>query len=398
MDNRKVFFKGAMSGAACVILLLVIMQILSGVALVTGQRDMTVNEKVAAIYNLLDNNYIDNYDKNELTEEMYYRLVYGLGDKYTTYMDKYTLAAFMEQTEGVYAGIGVAIELGDTGAENDIVVAVVFEGQPAHKAGMEAGDIIIKVNDTDVDGSMYNIITDMIKGPVGTSVKVTVYRPGEDITLEMNIVREEVITPSVFSEIMEDDIGYIRISSFERNTYKQFSAAYNELLDNKIKGLVIDLRNNPGGFLDVVEDIADVLVPEGYIVYTEDKNGNREYTHSDENKIEIPLAILVNENSASASEVLSGAVQDHGVGVLVGTQTFGKGLVQNLFYLPDKSGMKITIAKYYTPNGICIHGIGLKPDYVVELPEVKASQLSRLSLEEDTQLMKALEVVREAVN
>jgi len=236
-------------------------------------------------------------------------------------------------------------------------------------------------------------VTSLTKGRAGTSVRLTIYRPSEDRLFDVNIVRSQINIPTVNSEMLSDNIGYIRISSFDRVTVGQFQDAFDELQDKQMDGLIIDLRNNPGGLLDVVAKITNMLTPEGIIVYTEDKHGNREYIYSDADYAGIPLVILVNGFSASASEVLSGAVRDLNVGTLVGETTFGKGIVQNLYPLSDGSAIKVTVAKYFTPGGISIQGEGLIPDYVVEMPNEDAIRIGQLEFEEDVQLSEAHEII-----
>ena len=230
-----------------------------------------------------------------------------------------------------------------------------------------------------------------IKGEEGSLVNITIYRQSENKEIDFNIERSAIEVQSVAGKMLEDGIAYIAISGFKANTFDQFSKIYDELMNEGAKGLIIDVRNNPGGLLDVVNKIADKLLPEGNIVYTIDKEGNRTDYNSDKESVNVPLVLLVNGNSASASEILAGAVQDSGTGELVGTQTFGKGLVQNIYTLPDGSALKITIQKYYTPNGVCIQGTGITPDYVVELPEEAGPVIIE---DEDTQLIKAVEVLK----
>jgi carboxyl-terminal processing protease len=208
----------------------------------------------------------------------------------------------------------------------------------------------------------------------------------------VEIIREIVEVPTIIEKRF-GDLGYVMITAFDRVTTEQFLKAYNQMKTDGIKGMIIDVRNNPGGLLSVVADIADILIPESPIVSTKDKNGKGDVYKSDARWIEIPLAIIVNGNSASASEVLAGAVQDTGVGVLVGTQTYGKGVVQNIYPLPDGSAVKVTISKYYTPNGICVDGVGLKPDYEVPLNDALTYKIQSLELEEDAQLQKAIEIL-----
>lgn len=353
-----------------------------------------VQKKIDEIFKVLDRNYVNRYDKEDTIEGIYAGLVYGIGDPYTVYMSAPTFEKFMEDTEGTYAGIGVSVSVDTT--DNSIVVVSPFEGYPGAKAGMLPGDKILKVNDSDVSGDTLDVAISIMKGEPGTTVDVTVYRTSEKRMIDMTIMREKIDVPTVSHKMLENNIAYIRITQFDRVTFNQFKIAYDEVKDS-MSGLIIDLRNNPGGLLKTVTDITDMLVPEGTIVYTEDKNGRKVYTKSDANHIEAPLLVLVNGYSASASEVLSGAVKDLGVGELVGAQTFGKGLVQNIYPLRDGSAIKVTIAKYYTPNGVCIQGEGIPPNYPVELDTKLSVKISSLTLDEDIQLSKAIEVMNRKI-
>ncbi len=355
-------------------------------------KDMGLSEKISTIATILDQKYVDEIDFDKMEEGIYDGMVRALGDPYTDYMTAEEFSQFLEDNEGEFYGIGVEV-IADT-TDGSIRVISPIIGTPAEKAGILPDDRIIKVNDTDVSAESIDEAIKLIKGEEGTSVKVTIYRQSTGEIKDFDIVREKINVQTVESKIVDDNIGYLRITSFKENTYDQFKEHYESLMGQNIKGLVIDVRNNPGGNLDVVEKITDMLIPEGTLVYTIDKEGNREDYTSDANCINIPLCVLVNGNSASASEILSGAVQDTGTGKLVGTQTFGKGLVQGLYPLSDGSGLKITIQKYYTPKGVCIQGEGITPDYVVELPEELQYQLT-IEEDKDTQLQKALEVIKE---
>lgn len=355
-------------------------------------KDMGLSEKISTIATILDQKYVDEIDFDKMEEGVYDGMVRALGDPYTDYMTAEEFSQFLEDNEGEFYGIGVEV-IGDT-TDGSIRVISPIIGTPAEKAGILPDDRIIKVNDTDVSTESIDEAIKLIKGEEGTSVKVTIYRQSTGEIKDFDIVREKINVQTVESKIVDDNIGYLRITSFKENTYDQFKEHYDNLMGQNIKGLVIDVRNNPGGNLDVVEKITDMLIPEGTLVYTIDKEGKREDYTSDANCINIPLCVLVNGNSASASEILSGAVQDTGTGKLVGTQTFGKGLVQGLYPLSDGSGLKITIQKYYTPKGVCIQGEGITPDYVVELPEELQYQLT-IEEDKDTQLQKALEVIEE---
>ncbi len=345
--------------------------------------------KVNQIFSILDKYYMNGYNKNDAQDYMYYGLLSSLGDPYTSYMDKKTFTSFMEQTEGEYIGIGTVISVD----ENDgrLVIVSPYENSPAAKAGILPGDKILSVDNLAASKENYEQIVKNLKGAAGTTAKIKIIRPSKNNkVLEFNVVREKIDIPTVSHKVF-DNIGYLRITNFDKNTYEQFVNAYNLISKNNLKGLIIDLRNNPGGLLDSVVKIADELVPKDCIVYTEDKNGNKKFIYSDDKYIKLPLVVLVNGNSASASEVLSGAIKDLKRGILVGSKTFGKGLVQNLFPLRDGSAVKVTVAKYYTPAGICINGKGIEPDYKIELYE--DTMISGLEPKDDLQLQKALELL-----
>jgi carboxyl-terminal processing protease len=351
---------------------------------------LSPNLKVNKIMSLLNKCYINKYSEQNVEDSMYYGLLNSLGDPYTSYMDKKTFSSFLEMTKGAYVGIGTLITIDKS--DNSLVIISSYENSPASKAGILPGDKILAVDNQTASINNYEKIISKLKGSEGTSVRIKIYRPSENQTRDVDVIREEINSPTVMRKVFNNDIGYIRITNFDENTYDQFMNAYNKIAHINLKGLVIDLRNNPGGLLGSVIRIADELIPKSCIVYTEDKFGNKKYFYSDENFIKTPLAILVNENSASASEVLSGAVKDLKRGVLIGTKTFGKGLVQSLFPLRDGSAVKITIAKYYTPSGVCINGKGIEPDYEVKLDPELSMRASNLTLKEDLQLQKAIEV------
>ncbi len=396
MENHtKNFLKGAISGIAVAIVLYFLFTGFYRAYLRHNNATIAPDRKLEEIMSVLDKNYVDDYDKTQLVESMYAGFVYGVGDPYTNYMDKDTLKNFYEQTNGKYAGIGIRISVDND--DNRIKIVTVFGDSPSERAGLQAEDKIVKVNGLNVYGETYEDAVTMLKGRPGTKVNLTILRELENKTFDVDVMREDINVPTISHKMLEGDIGYINIMGFERVTYDQFMIAYNDLQQKNMKGLIIDVRNNPGGLLDIVCKIADELVPKGFIVYTEDKSGHKEYIYSNDKRINIPLVMVVNKNSASASEVLSGAVQDMKIGELVGTQTYGKGLVQNLFELSDGSAIKVTVAKYYTPNGVCINGEGLTPDYLVELDKEKTIKIPNLEVEEDDQLKKAIEVIKEKI-
>lgn len=392
MENKKSFFKGFAIGISIILFVNIFFLGFRVVMGMTGNATIGTTQKMNKILAYLNKYYVDKIDQTALEEGIYKGMVAGVGDPYTTYMDKIQFEDFQTETSGRYAGIGVVVSVD----EKDQLITVVspFEGSPGAKAGLLPGDKIIKVNDFEVTGEDLEEAVSMMKGPAGTKVKVTIYRKDELKTFEVDITRANIDYPTVSHRMLDDNIGYIRIISFDQVTYDQFMSAYKDLKSKDQKGLIIDLRNNPGGLLSIVTKIADEILPEGMIVYTEDKSGKKESYVSDANELKVPLVLLVNENSASASEILSGAVKDHNKGKLVGTTTFGKGLVQSIYPLGDGSAIKITISKYYTPSGVCIQGIGIEPDYSVELPDDLKAKIS-LEEDEDIQLKKAMEVIKE---
>ncbi|WP_058486737.1 S41 family peptidase [Defluviitalea phaphyphila] len=394
MKDKKSFFQGLAVGMSIIILVNIFFFGFRIVMGMTGNFTIETNQKINKIMAYLNKYYVDTIDEEALEEGIYRGLVEGVGDPYTVYMDKEEFEDFKTETSGRYAGIGVVVSVDEK--DNLITVVSPFEESPGAKAGILPGDKIIKVNDFEVTGDDLESAVSMMRGPAGTTVKLTVYRKSELKTFDVEITRENIDYPTVSHKMLEDNIGYIKISAFDEVTYDQFMTAYNDLKQQNQKGLIIDLRNNPGGLLSIVTKIADEILPEGLIVYTENKNGERDIYESDAKELEVPLVVLVNENSASASEILSGAIKDHGKGKLVGTTTFGKGLVQSIFPIGDGSAVKITISKYYTPSGVCIQGIGIEPDYVVELPDDLKNQLI-LEEDEDIQLKKAIEVIKEQI-
>lgn len=395
--DKKTFFKGFAAGlAVCAAAVTVI-----GGGFILGSgftalkssagNAFTAENKVSYIENLLDKMYVEDIDEEKMNEAMYKAMVESLGDKYTEYFTAEEYKNYMEQAQGSFYGIGVIVT--EDKEKSGILVINVLEDSPAEKAGMMEGDHIIKVDDTDVTDYSLDAAVSLMRGEKNTQVRITVYRESEDRDIEFSLIRDEVNSITVAGTVI-DDVGYICVSGFKKNTYNEFKKVYDELMGQNIKGLVLDLRNNPGGLFDVCGEITDELVGEGVYVYTVDKSGKKTEYKSDSNCIDIPLYVLVNGMSASASEILAGAVQDMGYGKLVGETTYGKGLVQGIFTIPDGSGVKITIQKYYTPRGVCIQGKGIEPDYEVELPE-NYKYYGGIDLENDTQLIKAIELIHE---
>lgn len=384
MENKKNFIKGVCVGIASIIILTLTIKSANLFFRRMILNDLSINQKIKEIKYYVDKYSVNEFDRKLAKEGLFMGMVDTLQDPYSYYMPKEIYKEFMQQTEGNYVGIGVIISKTE---ENNLKINKVFPNSPASDVGLEIGDIIKKVEGETLTEENFENITSKIKGEEGTKVNLTILDKDENKEKEISVLRKKLDVPTVEYEMLENNIGYIHISQFDRVTEKQFKDAFNEI-EKKSNGLIIDLRNNPGGLLDVVCKITDLLVPEGTITYIEDKNGRKEYEYSDKNYYNKPLVILVNENSASASEVLAGAIKDYGVGELIGTKTFGKGIVQNIFTLSDGSGLKVTIAKYYTPNGICIQGTGIEPDYVVENQE---------NTEIDFQLEKAIEVINKKI-
>ncbi len=344
-----------------------------------------VEQKAQTIQQIIDKMYLEKEDVKAVQEGVYKGMVAALGDPYSVYFTKEEYDAFQESYTGEYCGIGASLlQNADTGL---ITIVKTFKGSPAQEAGLKTDDILYKVEGEEVTGEDLSEVVSKVKGKEGTTVNITIMRDGEEMNLEL--VRKTISVPTVEYEMLDNKMGYIIISEFDEITTSQWTEAYEALKQQGMTSLIVDLRNNPGGGLTVVAEILDSILPEGMIVYHEDKNGQREeYKSDEEHKIEVPLAVLVNGNSASASEIFAGAVKDYGIGTLIGTTTFGKGIVQQMVSLGDGSAMKVTISKYYTPSGVCIHGTGIEPDIELEF-DTEAYEKD----ESDNQLQKAIEVL-----
>lgn len=388
--QKKDFWKGF--GAAFVLLAVIYFggQFLAqmNIALPFGMSNMA---KICQIEEMLDTYYVEDYDKELAEELMYTGLVAGVGDPYTYYLSADSLAEQVEKNSGHFVGIGVEIYAGDDGY---IVVSSVTPGGPAEAAGILTEDKITEVDGESITGKTAADVSALVKGEEGTDVTLTIFRESTGEVLEKTVTRQDIQVQTVSWRMMDDNIGYISITNFRENTHNQFKEALDTLEAEGMEKLVLDLRNNTGGLVKSAHEIGEELLPEGIMVYTMDKEGNREDTLCDDVYNDVPMVVLVNGNSASAAEILAGAIQDTDRGELIGTTTFGKGLVQRLFTLPDGSGLNVTIQKYYTPNGTSIHGVGITPDYEVELPEEYAQQ-ANIPAEADTQLQKAVEVLSE---
>ena len=349
------------------------------------------NRKLESIEELIDDNFYFEDDDQQKQDGIIKGYMEGLDDPYSVYYTAEEYASFMEDTEGEYVGVGVQVSQDvDT---NVITVVKVFDG-PAKKAGMEAEDVITEVNGEAVDELDLDTVVDKIRGEEGSEVTITVYRSSDGEDHEFTMPRQKVENPTVEYEMLADNIGYIAVSSFYEVTAEQYIAAVKDLQQQGMEGLVVDLRGNGGGLLNIAVEMLDFMLPEGKIVYTEDKAGNiiEEYSSTAEEQFTQPLAVLVNGYSASASEIFAGAIKDYEIGTLVGTNTFGKGIVQRMFPLDDGSAIKLTIAKYFTPKGNDIHKVGIKPDLEVEFD---ADAYKESDGEEDNQLQAAVDNVLE---
>ena len=356
-------------------------------------RDKELISEMDSLKGLLDKNFLFDYKDEDLYNGALQGMFANLGDPYTSYYPKEEFSKLMENLDGRYKGIGVTVSPSKEGL---IKVVQVFENSPAKEAGMKAGDFIKSVEGNVFDATQLDKAVALIRGEPGTKVKIEVLRVSEDKPkgeeIPMLVERRDVTVDTVYTKILNisgKKIGYLRLSAFDDITWDDFKEKYSKLKNSDIEGMVLDLRNNPGGALDVCLDIADTFLDEGVIVTTEDKNGNVITEKSDSNKDDIPMTVLINENSASASEILAGAFKDRGRAKIVGTKSFGKGIVQKLFPLENGAGAKITISEYKTPNGNKINKIGVKPDIEVENKNQELD-LNNNNFKKDQQFLKAL--------
>lgn len=321
-----------------------------------------VEGKLNAIDSVLESFYFGDVDDETAKDNIYKAYLSSYGDKYTMYYTSDEYKALKESTNGKFYGIGAVCQLS---GEGGVLLVDVYDNGAGYQAGLRSGDRVVNVDGRDITDMELSSAVALIKGDKGTSVTLEVIRGTERLTF--SVVRDAVEAKTVSYTLLDNNIGYLSISQFEEVTTKQFKAAVEDLQSQGMKGLVIDIRNNPGGLLDTVVGMLKYMLPDGLIVYTEDKQGNRkEYKGQDNDEFNLPLAVLVNGNSASASEIFAGAIQDYGKGTIIGTQTYGKGIVQTVKPLTDGSAIKFTIAKYFTPKGQDIHGKGVTPDMVVE--------------------------------
>ena len=344
-----------------------------------------VEGKLNAIDSVLESFYFGDVDDETAKDNIYKAYLSSYGDKYTMYYTADEYKALKESTNGKFYGIGAVCQLS---GEGGVLLVDVYDNGAGYQAGLRSGDRVVNVDGRDITDMELSSAVALIKGDKGTSVTLEVIRGTERLTF--SAVRDAVEAKTVSYTLLDNNIGYLSISQFEEVTTKQFKAAVEDLQSQGMKGLVIDIRNNPGGLLDTVVGMLKYMLPDGLIVYTEDKQGNRkEYIGQDNDEFNLPLAVIVNGNSASASEIFAGAIQDYGKGTIIGTQTYGKGIVQTVKPLTDGSAIKFTIAKYFTPKGQDIHGKGVTPDMVVEYDT---------DADVDTQLDAAIKNVEAQIN
>lgn len=363
---------------------------------ISGDDSSVVNstsiEKVQVLEDTISRYFWQDVETKDLEDGVYRGLIEALDDPYSVYYTHEELLALQEDTEGIYYGIGAYI--GQDKETGYVVISKVIPNTPAEESGLHAGDYIYMVNGEDMQGQENSYVVSKIKGEEGTTVEITVIRDGETEPITFTVERRKIESPTVTYEMYDNGIAYIQISEFDLVTTEQFAKAYKQAQNEGMEALIIDLRSNLGGNLSTVCDIARMILPKGLIVYTEDKYGKRvEYTCDGSNEIKVPLVVLTDGYSASASEILAGAVKDYGIGTLVGTTTFGKGIVQKVINLSDGSAVKLTVSNYFTPNGNNIHKIGIDPDV-----EIKFDAEQYNTDGTDNQLEKAKEILLEELN
>ena len=400
MKNKKSFFKGALTGALAVLLIMSMVSCgikLPGTSKTSKKSSSTSNSeellddstktKLELLEQLVDESYSGDIDMDDLQEGLYRGYIDGLGDKYSVYYDEDETKALMQSTSGEFGGIGALFSQDkDTKV---ITFLKVYEGSGAEEAGFKVDDILYKVDGKDISGEDLSEVVSKIRGDEGTTVELTVLRGDDGEEYTATVTRKIVQTDTVYHEMKEDKIGYIQVTEFDDVTTDQYKEALEDLENQGMKGMVVDLRNNTGGNVDTVTDMLDLMLPEGTTLSIKDKQGKESvYESDDEHQFTKPLVVLVNENSASASEIFSGAIQTFGTGEVVGTTTYGKGVVQQIFDLKDGTSVKLTIAEYLIAGQFGINGKGVTPD--VEVQYEKDAQ----NPDRDNQLEKALEEVK----
>ena len=354
---------------------------------------LTCNNSFSVFYTkqIINRYFVDDVDDKELKEGMISGMVHSLGDRFSLYIPTdYGFDRFRSNVTGEFEGIGISLGYIDSNSE----VLEVFEGSPAQKSGIFVGDIIVSSDDIDLKGKTPTEVSDILRGPVGSMVNLTVLRDGKLVTIN-DIEREKINTPSISHKSFENDIDYIRISSFDGDTDKELAAKLSEI-SGLSSGLIIDLRDNPGGRLDVVLESLDLFLDEGKLLIARYKNDNEEvYESKDGVEYDKSVVVIVNSDSASASEIFASAMKERSRAQVIGVNTYGKGSIQRTFMLPDNAALNLTVGRFYSPEGNIIDKVGVSPDYTIELSDdLKDIEISDIKLEEDTQLKKAIELLK----
>ena len=348
-----------------------------------------IEEKTSVLQNIIDRYFLFDEDMTKVEDGIYAGMMNGLGDPYTVYYTKEEYKALNEDTEGKYSGIGAVVSQNPN--TKIITIVKIFDNSPANDAGLQVGDIIYKIDGEEVAGTDMDILVKTkIRGEEGTSFKMTVLRGDDRKEVELDLTRRSIEVETVAGKMLDNNIGYIAVSQFDAVTSEQFKSNIESLQSQGMTKLIVDLRGNPGGLLDQVVDMLDYILPDGLVLYTEDKYGKREEYYSDgSHELKIPMVVLVNENSASASEVFTATFRDFEWGTVVGKTTFGKGIVQNVLPLGDGTAVKITTQHYYPPSGYDLHKVGIKPDLEVDLNEG-----AKIGTDSDNQLSAAIDILK----
>lgn len=392
IDGKKVGIVGAVTFAALAILFYLISSVFGIRFLMVpanqyeSYKDL---EKLTELKAYIDKSYVEKVDDTALMEGAIKGMFEALNDPYSVYFDKKEYKSFNEDMAGKFGGIGVIVTKGEDGI---VTVVAPIEDTPGSRAGLRTNDKIVKVDGKDITNIDLDEAVSKMKGEPGTQVHISVLREGEKDLLEIDIVRELIKIQSVKEKMLDGNIGYIKLTMFDEDTYEDFQKALERLNQQNMKGMVLDLRQNPGGYMNDAIEIADLLMDQGLVVYTMDKDGDRKDYNSKDGKLEVPFVVLVDEGSASASEILAGAIKDREVAKLIGVKTFGKGVVQTIEDLKDGSGFKLTTQKYYTPKGISINKVGINPD--IEIKAIVPEKGQTETTVQDVQMDKALEYLK----
>lgn len=391
------FGKGFASGAVVMAVVCISVFVLTsgvrGLSAGSGVLDNSTKTKIQSLAQFIQSNYYEDVDTETLQEGLYA----GLFENLDVYSQYYTAdeakELFETNVSGTYCGIGASLQ--QDAETKTVTVMHVYDGSPAQESGLKEGDVIVSADDYDASSMDLSEFITHVRGEEDTQVHLVIARSGESENLEFDITRKNLVLPTVTSQMLKNNTGYIQVTEFTEHTTEQFEEALQTLQDQGMTALIVDLRSNPGGMLTSVCDMLDDILPKGLLVYTEDRSGNREdYNSTDDKSLDLPLAVLVNGNSASASEIFAGAIQDRKAGTIVGTTTYGKGVVQSILSLKDGSAFKLTTSRYFTPDGTCIQGIGITPDVELEY-EFTGPEDATYSVDYDNQIQKALEILQQ---